>query len=314
MNSKKLKGTAMIINAVFPILGGVVILVILTTVFFDLKHLVQGPAKQLGSSLASISAKVSQTGKAIGSATKPVADIQKKLAATVRKIDQIPEEIEIPKIGIPNINLRIKPRVTIASRQFTPGYSLAEYTDDRAILRYNTSAEYQPAVWHSSQQRLRLIRAGFSKPKIPTPSIPKPSIPKPSLPTVKVDWDNLNVRMPVIPSTRVTVPGMKQARSLLSQNAVILGEMRNLLAIGPLLDSLRTSAQRLTDEKQGFIRTVSTLGGKLLALFSIIAVLVASMVVRMYVRPYFSWIYGQFITGWALVRDQQAPAFPTMNH
>lgn len=327
MNAKKLKGIAMIINAAFPLLGGVAILVILTTIVIDLKHLVQGPAKQLGSSLASISAKVSQTGKAIGSATKSVADIQQKLVATVRKIDRIPEEIEIPKIGIPNINLRIKPRVTIASRQFTPGYSLEEYAHDRPIFIDNVSAEYQPAVWHSSQQRPRLIRAGFSKPKIPTPSIPKPSIPKPSipkpsLPSVKVDWDNLNVPMPVIPTTRVPVPGLKQVRSLLSQNAGILREMRNLLGIGPLLDTLRTSAQILTGEKQGFIRTVSMLGGKLLALVGstkqsisfmksigiklliiiILAVLIAApWFYVVYVKPYFNWSFGYISRGWQLL-------------
>ena len=119
-----------------------------------------------------------------------------------------------------------------------------------------------------------------------------------------MNWDNLKVQLPMIPTTRVPVPGLVQARRLLNQNAGILLEMRNLLGISPLLDSLRVSSKRLLDEKQGFIRTVSVLGGKLLALFSIIAVFAVIIVVRVYVLPYFTWIYDQFATGWALVRGQ----------
>ncbi|NEP31055.1 MULTISPECIES: hypothetical protein [unclassified Moorena] len=113
----RIRGIGLIIQALIPVIYLLVVILTLATIVLDINSLVGGPVQEIDSALVTISGKFEQTGNVIGSAIAPIGDLDKKLAKTVETIDSIPEEIELPTIPIPDVELPIKPKVKLSSRE-----------------------------------------------------------------------------------------------------------------------------------------------------------------------------------------------------
>lgn len=237
MKTHKIKGIGIRLGALTPVIAIIAIVLLTISIVLDTKELLAGPVLQVNQGLASIKDKVSDTAQTLTKVNNPIANIQTKLAKTAQKITRIPEEINLPALSIPDINLKIKPKVSLASRKVEDQIQSAkssQYQDINTIASVEDISPFllkQPdksvskrfPVIHLASLGDQIALGGFGdvikKGKDvgkKAGSAVKDTVKKVKPP--KIEWQNLQVKMPSVPATRVPVPGLKQAKQLLSKN------------------------------------------------------------------------------------------------
>lgn len=279
--------------------------ILLITLVYDVKGLVDGPIAALISRATAIHTEAVKAGDAIESALAPIGSVGRALVQSQQNIQHIPEQIQIPQIQIPPLDLRIQPSVRVASRpspQASQHASLSGAIRISPALHLHEDIGFRPTLWRPDGQRLMVVPARFPMPKVdnPQPSIPTPNVPTP-VPSVRVEWHHRRVQLPAIPAATVPMPGLRQVKNLLSQNVAILGEFDQLVRTIPILETLRSYAATIMDNLQPWLRAFSRLGSKVLLLIALIVCLAAPIFIRLYVVTYVHHLLEQFRTGWALL-------------
>ena len=302
MTFNKLKGMALMFNAILPFASALVIVILLASLVYDVKRLLEGPVAQLSSRAAALGTEAAKTGEAIQGVLAPIRSVGNALDQVRQHIQNIPERLEIPAMQTPPLDLRLQPSVSVASR-ISP--EVSRYTGLRGDMGFRpvslsmTDVRSRPALWRPDSQTPPFVRAGLSLPKV---NIPKPSIPNP-IPSVRVEWHNRRVQIPAIPATTIPVPGLSQVKDLLTQNTAILSDLKQLVGTVPVLVTLRDHVTTVVDNLQPWLRALSHLGGKVVLLLVLIACLVVPIGVRIYVVTYVRHLFEQFRMGWALVSN-----------
>lgn len=305
MTLKKLKGAALIINALMPFASGLAIVILLITLGYDAKYLLDGPISQLRSQAVALGIEVAKTGEAVSEVLGPLRSAGYALAQAQQRIQQIPEQLQMPAITLPPLDLRLQPSVRVASR-LSPGASLyavlSEGVGVRPAAFVPSAFRRQPALWQTDSAMPVVVRAGLSLPKlnIPTPSIPRPSLPNP-VPSVRVEWHNRRVQLPAIPATTIPVSGLQQVKGMLSQNTAILGDLKQLVGALAVLATLRDHVAAVVDNVQPWLRSWVLLGGKMLCLMALVTGLIVPIWWRVHVAMYMRHQVEQLRTGWALL-------------
>jgi hypothetical protein len=109
MSLKKIKGLWIIINALIPIIW----IMIFASIFFDVNHLINSSVNRINSTFIEMVATLEQATDSLNSSVEPIENLSVTLSQVSQKIDNIPEEIKIPEIKIPDANLPLKPKVKI---------------------------------------------------------------------------------------------------------------------------------------------------------------------------------------------------------
>ncbi len=286
MKSQKINGIVKILSAVIPILSMVGIFLIVISICIDVKELTEGPIKQVQQGLATLGDKVSDTTQVVANTVSPIINVGKKISKTTLKISRIPEEFILPAVSIPDLNLRIKPKVSIANREVEAqrGFGLPSAGD--VLDGAKDAGKKVGSAAKSTGKKVAKTSKDVTE-KIKPP---------------KIEWKNINVKLPSTPATRVPVPGLKQAKSLLANNINLLGDLKNFLGVINSLDSLQNLTNIIANEREKLVIQFKPILTKGALLILLVLILLSVMLLTVYIIPYFSWISSQFTDGLALYR------------
>ncbi len=123
MNSifRKINGLLIVIYALMPVILITTFTITLLTVINDVTTFISGPVNQINTTLTQARTSAEQAGEAIGKSLEPIQQVNQEIKEALKKVDNlyIPEKVSLPNLGIPNLQLPVKPDVRI-SGEFPP--------------------------------------------------------------------------------------------------------------------------------------------------------------------------------------------------
>ena len=312
MKQMKRKGVAMIVIATSPAIALIGIVMVTIAIAYDIGDLLKGPIPKFKEGIAALGLQAEDTGRVIGQAIEPLREIEIKMSASLEKIEKLPEQIEIPAIRIPPLNLRIQPKVRVAYRKPASAYRYARYLSspgEHHPVIQDGQAAFRRAVWVTDNQSYSLTKVRFG-PKLPKPpanipkppvNVPRPPVNIPSLPRVQVEWENRQIQLSALPARTVPFPGLAQTKILLNQNVRLLGGIKDLASTLPILDFIISQAKSLLINNPDFLEAITVTGWKLLLLVILVIMLVVPLFISVYLASYLQWIASQWRNGWTLL-------------
>jgi hypothetical protein len=115
---RKINGLLIIIIALMPVILITTFTITLMTVVNDVKTFVNGPINEINTTLIQVRQTASQAGEAIGKSLEPIKEVNQDIKQALKQVDNLylPEKVSLPNIGIPNLQLPVKPDVTISGK------------------------------------------------------------------------------------------------------------------------------------------------------------------------------------------------------
>ncbi|NEO74399.1 hypothetical protein [Moorena sp. SIO3H5] len=110
---QRLNGIVMIINALIPIILVVVFLITFLTILHDIKSLVSGPLVEINNTLVEVKQTTQKAKAEIGNILEPIKTINAEVQEAFEIVEQIPTGVSLPDLGIPDVNLPVKPDVNL---------------------------------------------------------------------------------------------------------------------------------------------------------------------------------------------------------
>ena len=110
---QRLNGIVMIIYALIPIIIVVVFLITFLTILHDIKSLVSGPLVEINNTLVEVKESTQKAKEEITNIIEPIKTINAEVQEAFEIVEQIPTGVSLPDLGIPDVNLPVKPDVKL---------------------------------------------------------------------------------------------------------------------------------------------------------------------------------------------------------
>ena len=110
---QRLNGIVMIIYALIPIIIVVVFLITFLTILHDIKSLVSGPLVEINNTLVEVKESTQKAKEEITNIIEPIKTINAEVQEAFEIVEQIPTGVSLPDLGIPDVNLPVKPNVNL---------------------------------------------------------------------------------------------------------------------------------------------------------------------------------------------------------
>ncbi|MEM9926741.1 MAG: hypothetical protein AAF915_23830, partial [Cyanobacteria bacterium P01_D01_bin.50] len=157
-------------------------------------------------------------------------------------------------------------------------------TAEQAGEQLGKSLEPIKQVNRDIQEVLKEVDNLYIPDKITVPNLGIPSVKLPVKPNVKiksklppkvnVKMEDVSVRMPTIPGFDIPVPGLRNVKSILENNFVILGQFNEIVGNIPNLEAIREDSQKIVVEVQKLFKALQLLANKILILIVLGAMII----------------------------------------
>ena len=111
--SQRFHGLLLIGYGLSPAILAVVAILLSLSIVNDIRGLLAGPLDSFGMVVAEIKESATKTGEAIGNVVDPIAKLNRKVNSALSAVSDIPTQVRVPALPIPDANLPVNPDVKI---------------------------------------------------------------------------------------------------------------------------------------------------------------------------------------------------------
>ncbi|GEM_PF-3569105 len=115
---RKIRGLLMIVYGSMPIILITIFTITLLGIVNDVRIFVSGPINEINTTLIQVKETAEKAGEKIGKSLEPIQQINQEIQQGLNQIDTlyIPDKITVPNLGIPRVELPVKPNVKISGK------------------------------------------------------------------------------------------------------------------------------------------------------------------------------------------------------
>ncbi|MGD1914320.1 MAG: hypothetical protein ACFB2X_26830 [Rivularia sp. (in: cyanobacteria)] len=186
-------------------------------------------------------------------------------------------------------------------------------TAEQAGEQLGKSLEPIQQVNRDIQKALKQVDNLYIPDKISVPNLGIPNLKLPVKPNVKISgklppkvnikMDKVSVNMPSIRGFDIPVPGLKDVKSILENNFVILGQFNEVVGNIPNLEAIREDSQKIVVEVQKLFKDLQSIGYKILILIILGAMILIPIIMKLIITPFIRWFYITIRRGWELISN-----------
>lgn len=110
---QRLRGLLFIGYGLSPAILAIVAILLCLSIVNDVRGLLAGPLGSIGLTIAEIKESAARSGEVIGNVVDPIAKLNQKVSSALSTANNIPTQVRVPALPIPDANLPVNPDVRI---------------------------------------------------------------------------------------------------------------------------------------------------------------------------------------------------------